>query len=49
VEQVTTAVNDLNNGARENASGISQTRASIQGLKEAAMSLKRLVGGQSSA
>ena len=48
VEQVTTAVNDLNNGARENASGISQTRVSIQGLKEAAMSLKGLVGGQSS-
>ncbi len=42
-EQVVSAMNALNQGAVQNASGISQTKASIQSLNEAALSLQAVI------
>jgi methyl-accepting chemotaxis protein len=43
VQQVVDAMNNLNQGASQTASGITQTKVSIQNLNEAAESLKPLV------
>jgi methyl-accepting chemotaxis protein len=43
VEQVVTAMNNINQGARETASGISQTRLGTTKLNEATQKLKQIV------
>jgi methyl-accepting chemotaxis protein len=43
VQQVVTAINAINLGARETASGITQVKVSTQQLNEAAQKLKAVI------
>jgi methyl-accepting chemotaxis protein len=43
VKQVLAAMESLNTGAQETASGISQTRVGIDSLHDAAVRLKQLI------
>ncbi|NEO25804.1 MAG: methyl-accepting chemotaxis protein [Kamptonema sp. SIO4C4] len=44
VEQVVSAMNEINNGAQQTANGINQTRQGIQKMNEAAQTLKGMTG-----
>ena len=43
MQQVVAAINEINLGAKESASGITQVKASTQQLKDAAQNLKAIV------
>ncbi len=48
INEVVQAVNSLNRGSQETATGLSQTKSGIQQVREATISMKRLVDGNSS-
>lgn len=43
VRQVLTSMDSLNKGAKETADGLSQTRVSVENLREAALKLRRMI------